>query len=244
MEDHNHNSLRDRVLNTIQAGHTKMKPKWHFVLKAALFLLGFFLLFFAALYLVSFALFVLDKNQLWSVSTFGMRGISLFLVSLPWLVIFTVIIFLILLHFLVRHYAFAYQRPLLYSALGIVLLVTVGSCIIRKTGFHQGVSDYSRAHRMPVAFPLYQRFEFQKNDHIYPGIIIEIRDPNFLLEDRWQQILEVRVTTYTRFPKGSKLVIGDEVMVLGDRQGKVIEAFGIRKIGPGHPFPPTLRERR
>ncbi len=207
-----------------------MKPRWHFILKTLLLLSGCLVALLIVLYLLSLALFVLDKNDLWFVPSFGFKGVVLFIFSLPWLVIFTVIVFLVILHVLVRHYAFAYQQPLLYSAVGIVLIVIAGSCIIRKTGLHQEFSDYSQVHHMPLAAPMYQQFEFQKNDRIHRGIIIEIRDPNFVLQDHWQEVWDVRVTPSTRFPQGLKFFVGQRVMVVGDRREQGVDAFGVRSV--------------
>lgn len=228
MEDEK--KLRENILATIQTGQAKMTPRWHFLLRAALFFFGFVFIFLCALYLLSFTLFVLDKSQLWFVPQFGAHGVFIFFRSLPWLLLSIVLVFLIILQILARHYSFSYQRPLLFSVLGILLFVILGSSVIQKLGFHEGVSEYSRVHKLPLAAPMYERFEFGEEQSVYPGVIIEIRDPNFSIRSRRQEILKVEVTDETRFPVGKRFVIGDEVLVLGEREEDTIEAYGVRPI--------------
>ncbi len=228
MEDQK--QLRENILTRIQKGQAKMTPRWHFLLRAALFLFGFILIFLCALYLLSFTLFVLDKSQLWFVPQFGAHGVFIFFRSLPWLLLFIVLLFLIVLQILARRYSFSYQRPLLFSVLGILVLVIIGSSVIQKLRFHEGVSIYSRMHKLPFAAPMYERFELGEEQSIYPGVIIEIRDPNFSIKSRRQEILQVEVTAETRFPAGKKFLVGDEVLVLGEREDDIIEAYGVRPI--------------
>jgi len=220
-----------------------MKPKWHFALQTSLFVLGVVAVFSLALYIVSFVLFILDESDLWFVPSFGFQGLCLFLKSLPWVLISILILFLVLLQVLVRHYAFAYQRPLIYSALGILIFVVGGSLVVRSLGVHQGLSEYSEKYRIPLAHPLYEKLAHPKHNQVYPGVIIEVEQKQFLLQNRWQEVYEVYITTSTRFPLGTRFMIGDEVIVVGKEQEKRIGAFGIRKVEKRrHGMP--LRERQ
>ncbi len=222
--------LRENILARIQKGQAKMTPRWHFLLKTSLFLFGFILIFLCALYLLSFTLFVLDKSQLWFVPQFGAHGVFIFFRSLPWLLIFIVLFLILFIQILARHYSFSYKRPLFYSVFGILFLVIVGSSVVQKLGFHEGVSEYSRMHKLPFAGPMYERFELGEEQSVYPGVIIEIRDPNFSIRSRRQEILNVEVSHETRFPAGKKFLVGDEVLVLGEREEDTIEAYGVRPI--------------
>ena len=241
MEHDTNNSIKDQVLSTIEKGEAKMKPKWHFALQTALFVLGVLVVFLLSLYIASFVLFILDESDLWFVPSFGFDGLCLFLKSLPWLLITVVIIFLILLQILVRHYSFSYQRPLIFSALGILVLVIGGSLCLRYIGVHQGISAFSQKHQLPLAHPLYEKLGHPKNKQVYPGIIIEIREQDFSLQNRWQEVYEVYITTSTRFPLGTRFMIGDEVIVVGNATDNKIEAIGIRKVERKrrHGGPPT-----
>ncbi|OGH65872.1 MAG: hypothetical protein A3B90_03150 [Candidatus Magasanikbacteria bacterium RIFCSPHIGHO2_02_FULL_41_13] len=212
--------LREQVLASIKTGEAKMTPKWHFILKASFFLSACFLIFFLLIYLLSLAVFVLDQKNLWFVPSFGLRGVLLFVLSLPWLLIFLVIIFLLLLQILVRRYSFAYSRPLFFSALAVLVIVVLGSIMVRQSGFH----------RVPFAKSMYLHFAPQHINHIFPGTILEFREKDFFLKSRAQQIFEVHVSPKTNIPGKILFQVGDEVIVIGDRHENRIEAEGVRPL--------------
>lgn len=230
MENNTDNSIKDRVLGLIEKGQTKMKPKWHFVLKTILFILGVVIVFLIALYIASFGLFILDESDLWSVPSFGLAGAYIFIKSLPWLLIAMVLGFLIILQVLVRRYAFAYQRPLVFSAIFIGVVVIGGSLFLRSLGVHRGILEYSQHHRTPVAYPLYKKFGQRKNQQVHPGMIIEIHEKDFVLQKISSDVYTVFVTPETRFPRGTRFLLGDKVIVIGNEKNNKIEALGIRKI--------------
>ncbi len=228
MEDEK--KLREKILVTIQQGQAKMMPRWYFILKTFLFCLGFVFVVFCTLYLLSFLFFALDKSQLWFVPQFGPHGVFIFFRSLPWFLIFIILLFLFFLPILARHYSFSYQRPLVYSVFAIFIFIVLGSSIVQRLGLHEGVSEYFRLHKVPFAGPIYEHFEFAEEQSVYPGIIIEIRDPNFSIKSRRQEVLKVEVNDETHFPLGNKFVVGDEVLILGERDEDTIEAYGVRPI--------------
>src|SRR3989344_577393 len=101
MENHNHNSIKDAVLAKIKSGQAKMKPRWHFVLKDALFAMGSVIVALTLLYLLSFVIFVLHRNGAWFAPSLGLRGAREFFFALPWLLILTMAVFAGILEILV-----------------------------------------------------------------------------------------------------------------------------------------------
>src|SRR4030042_4792350 len=138
-EETNKNSLQNSILEKIKSGQAKIRPKWHFVLKTLLLAAGVLFGTLALLYLASFVLFVLRQTGSWFLPSFGWRGIMVFLISMPWLLVILGVVFIILLELLVRHYSFAYRNPLLYSLLGIIVFVIIASVFVAKTSFHEGL---------------------------------------------------------------------------------------------------------
>ena len=65
------------ILETIKARHIAMRPKWHFVLKSSLKVLGIIMLFLTIIFMASFILFVLRATGVLFVPLFGFRAISL-----------------------------------------------------------------------------------------------------------------------------------------------------------------------
>ncbi|MBU3925378.1 hypothetical protein KJ854_05620 [Patescibacteria group bacterium] len=139
----NQKSIKESILSVIKSGQVKMRPRWHFVLKTALAAFGVIILVLTVLYLASFIIFVLRQTGVLFVPAFGLQGWFAFFTNLPIFLIGLLIVFIIVLELLVRHYAFAYRRPLLYSAVGIFILVFAGVMVIENTSFHGGMSKYA-----------------------------------------------------------------------------------------------------
>jgi len=64
-----------------------MRPRWHFVLRAVLWLAGAVIAVLAALYFASLFLFINRETGIWLTPIFGWRGVRVFLASAPWLII-------------------------------------------------------------------------------------------------------------------------------------------------------------
>lgn len=228
----NKKQIREHILDAIKSSRIIMRPKWHFVLKAALMAIGGIILFLTLLYLASFILFVLRRTGIWFVPVFGARGWYAFLISFPWLLIGASAIFFIILEVLVRRYAFAYKRPLLFSLLGIVILVFVGVIIVDLTHVQGRFSRFTEEHRVPFARDFYHRFGPPRFGNIHKGDITEITPVGFLMSESEEggESFSVIITPQTRLPFGAGFSIGDAVVVFGDRESSTIQAFGVRKV--------------
>lgn len=228
--ENNNNLAPEQILDAIKSGHVKMRPKWHFILKAILIAVGGSLLGLTVLYLVSFIFFILRHTGVWFVPIFGLRGWYEFLFSLPWLLIALALIFIIILELLVRHYAFAYRRPLLYSSLAIVLVVVVGGLVVASTPFHRSLFEDAEQDRLPLAGPIYRQFGRQAFQQIHPGLITATTSTGFLITDRRGRLLQIVLTPRTRLPFGEDFAIGDVIVVFGPEDNKMVQAFGIQEI--------------
>ena len=70
-EEQKKDSIKEGVLKAIADGQVKMHPKWQFVTKTVLLIVGAVLLALTILYLVSFIVFVLRRTDIWFVPGFG-----------------------------------------------------------------------------------------------------------------------------------------------------------------------------
>lgn len=228
-------SLQETVLAEIKTGNTRMIPKWHFVLKAALAAVGLIIVLVVLLYLASFIFFILNKTGIWLLPAFGMRGISAFLSSLPWILLIAGSIFLILLEIMVRHYSFAYRKPLLYSLLGIVVVITGVSVVILQTSFHEGLYIRARIGSLPVIGQLYKSYEAERGQasDVHIGMISEITDDGFRIESPQGGTVSIIINSQTSFPQGIDFQSGDRVIILGDWDDNTVQAYGIRRIDDG-----------
>ena len=223
-------STAKKVLNEIENDQIKMRPRVYFILKSILIIFGVFLVAFFALYLTSFILFALRASGAWYLPAFGFHGFRVSFVLLPWLLILTAIILLIILEILVKHFSFAYHRPILYSILAIIIFTLLGSFIIDKTQFHPRLFQKAQEERLPVMGKFYRDLNIEKDHNVCRGIVLEAINNNFQIKTPRGKILEVNITSETQFPDGLDIKKDDIIIVLGERDDNKIQAIGIRKI--------------
>lgn len=221
-------SITDQIIVAAKNGRLKMRPKWHFILQAALGLVGIAVVSMTLLYLTSLFIFISHETGIMMAPIFGWHGIAIFLVSLPWLLILALVVFFLILEILVRHYAFAYRLPLLYSGLAILIVVSLTSLVVAATPFHEKLS-----HCPPVGGPppcvigFYRDLGPDRIKNVHRGTITGFEGSNFVIINRNREELTIVVSPRTRLPRGLDFSLGDEVVVIGDRQGDQVKAFGV-----------------
>lgn len=230
--DNNHKTIEEQVLEHIQQGEATMRPRWYFVLQAALFAVGTLLVMLTLFFLISFVTFALRVSGLWFMPTFGWRSAWPVLWSLPWLLIALVGVFVILLELLVRHYAFAYRRPLLYSAGAILVIAFGGGLVLAATPFHRTMFIRANDDQLPIVGVLYRRYADPQLPQVHRGHIEALAEDGFMLQDRHHDRVQVVITRETDFPRGMSIAEGDVVIVFGNELNNRIEALGIRRIEP------------
>lgn len=223
-------TIEKSILATIKSGQLKMRPKWHFAMKAFFAALGGIILALTVLYLASFIIFALRQTGVLFVPAFGWEGWFVFFTHLPVFLIGLLAIFIIILELLVRHYAFAYRRPLLYSAAGIFVLVIVGALAVANSSFHGSVSKYAEENEKTFVGKFYVDYGRQRFSNIHRGMIIEMINNGFTMKDKREEILIVAINRRTWLPFGADFANGDIVVVFGPRDGGLVQAFGIQKI--------------
>ena len=223
----------NKVLEAINTRRICMRPKWHFVLKATLKALGAIILLLSLVYLASFILFALRQTGVLFVPLFGFRGWFAFLLALPWVLLFCMLLFVVILEILVRRYAFAYRKPMLYSGLGIVALVLITGTLVERTHLHQRLFMAAQHQGLPMMMgPMYRAFGDQRFRNINRGVVTTVITQGFTMQNRREEILTVVISPATRLEPSTVFAPQDMVVVFGDRDDQnVIQALGIRKIG-------------
>lgn len=219
----------------IRDGRLKMKPKAYFFAKYGLILLGILLLLCLAVYIGSFILFVLRANGILLLPSLGWWGIPALLHGIPWLLVLLVGLFVIALEVAGRHLTLVHRLPLLYSALSVLGIITIGSIVIGQTRFHYRVFQTADKGRLPVIEPLYHGFgEIRLHDFRFAKL--RNKKGNIWTTDgRFGEQLLIIVNDRTRFfPSEQMIVIGDRILVVGEgeRREDVIHARAIRKLQP------------
>ncbi|MCA9356747.1 hypothetical protein H6784_06055 [Candidatus Nomurabacteria bacterium] len=237
------NNLASKIIQKIKDGEVNMQPRWHFVFKTALMMVGIVIVSLVAVYLFSFVIFTLHKSGLWLAPQFGYRGMMMFVVGTPWLLLSILGLFILLLYILVSHFSFSYRKPLVYSMVGVVLFVIMVSSLIQFYGFHERMQSFSEQHHVPGLRSFYQDSDQQRPPGMVQGKIIGVRAGGFVLDTDSEEELLVDVSRETKMPPDVVISIGAEVLVFGERKEDTVYAFGVRPatVDNHRQFRPNMR---
>lgn len=227
------NSIRENVLAAIKTGEVKARSKQYFFFQTALLAAGVVLSALLLLFLASFIVFALRQNDVWFLPSFGLRGILAWLRALPWLLILAALLALGLLELLLKRYQFSYRRPLLYSFVGIGLVMAIGSMAVSGAHIHEELLEAAKQHRLIFGEPLYRAYGMPHMGNLTRGLITEKNDDGCDIQTALSENLRVLITDQTQLPFGYNFDVGDMVIVFGPRRDNVIQALGIRKIDAG-----------
>lgn len=234
MEKITHN-IKEDVLALIKKGDTVMRPRWHFVLETVLFTLGILFLVIAVPYLVSFVIFLLIRTGLLFAPVFGLSGVRVLLLSLPWVLILISVAMIIGLEALLKKYPFTYKKPLVYSLFLVLAVAVAGGFFFSKIGAHERLYRFVEnrqiaGHGRTI---ILGGINGEVSDRATPGVVTVIRQNEFDLLSGEKEIYTVIMGPKTQIPRENPLTVGDNVVVFGERDGWTIEAFGVKKFPQG-----------
>ena len=222
--DESKKDIRKRVEERIKNRELKMKPKAYFFLKGLAF--GFLLVFvFVFSFLItSFILFFFRKTHAYLMLRAGVPGLKLFLFSLPWLFIALFLFSVSLLGSLLRHFDFAWRKPLIYSLLFIIIFIPLVGFVILRTSFHEKMLQKAREDTLPLAGLIYKK-HMEKD--VCSGEVEEISEDYFVVTDRKGDTTRIIISPYSFGEE--EIEKEDSVLIIGRRKNGEMEAWGIIK---------------
>jgi hypothetical protein len=230
------NNLKNNILNKIKSGEVDMKPHWHFALKSLLLILGIIVAVLLAVYILSFIHFYLRQSGIGFVPFYGFRGLSIFVMNSPWILIASAGALLVVIQLLVRKYSFSFRQPLLYSLFGIIILVLLGAYVIGQTQIHPRLRGFAEERSVPIFGPLYRGIDEKRPESITFGTITEVHDNGFVLESDKGEMLTIVLTSRTKRRPGKSFTVDETVLVFGDRDEDTVTAIGVRPAPPDFDF--------
>jgi len=226
-------SLSNKVVGEIKGGQLKMKPKFYFIFKAVFFDVTLLFAFLVSVFLISFILFVVHGNGTWFLFGFGWPGIKMFLASFPWFLAMTALALLVLMEILIHRLGFAYRRPLIISLVGVLSVGLATGIFVATTPFHEGAFQSAQDSTLPVAGAMYRNYGVVPTENLYSGVVFEpIDENNFSIETPEGQNVKIQMSTSTSFGQDvikEKVEKDDAVMIMGEKKGSEIRAFGVHK---------------
>lgn len=223
-------AFTSKVMKEIKKQNISKRSSNYFLLRNTILLITLAIIFVFTLYLLSLLIFIFNGNSLFGLTYFGFNGWILFIQSIPWLLVVLVILLILLLEFLSSHFSIVYKKPLLYSILTLLVITIVVSTLVSHTSLHQKAFMLSDEMRLPIAGFMYRNYTVRDNDRMHIGIVVSKDDDEIIIEKRKGEIIRVKVLDDTRLLDGIVPEIGTSIMVIGEVEGDIIEAQGIRAV--------------
>ncbi len=231
--------FKQQLIDKIKEGDLEMKPRWHFVVQTAFFLAGIILSALIVVYLLSFITFVLQQNGAWFAPGYGWQGLMLFLLASPWIIIGFSFLFLGLLVILAHRYSFCYERPFLYTLLGVCSIALMGAYLAERAEFHPRMHVFLNQNNVPGLAPMYKKAE-TRPAAIAAGTISSFTENGFMLKTESDEMIRIVFKQNTKLAPEWKNE-GINIMVFGNRASNTIIAIGVR---PEREFLKTNRQQR
>ncbi len=207
------------VLERIRKGEISMRPRWHFVLKSTLVFFAIATVSAIVIYLQSLLFFFLNVTGVIFAPSIGLPKHVIYLTSSPWLLVCLVIGFLVTLEILVRKFAFGYRKPLLYTGLVIVGVVSLCVFAMSQTPAHRIILEMTQGVDITddtFMSNMYLIHGEQLAEHVYIGIITEVTTHGYNLLDSTGKTHKMVTDDETVVPEGMTFEVEEKVVVLGE----------------------------
>jgi len=154
-----------------------------------------------------------------------------FFQTLPWLALATGLLTFLIAYVLIKHFDFSYKRRF-YTILAALVFAVAGLGIIFAT------TGLERALSTTKPFEQFKTFSRFSEDNTVTGKVISIEDREIIIEDLDEQEITI-ILTEERPQRRFVYSVGDVVFAVGEWNGEVFEAYGVR-LGE-RPPPPHVR---
>jgi hypothetical protein len=231
MENQDQNNLKEAILEKIQKGEVKMRPKAFFFVKVAFLVVVAFITFVVSVLLVSYTFFNLKAGGHLFLLSFGGRGFYEFFLLFPWFLLLVDVGLILFLDGLLKRFKFGYHNPVLYVFIGSILIVTVAGSFINMTSFHKNILQMAENKKLPIpgVGSFYSELhKSHKENGLFRGMIISVATSSFVLKG--DEDTSFDVYTPSNFDALTFFHVGDTVFVAGDVDGNTVHAYGIHLI--------------
>ncbi|MBP9669635.1 MAG: hypothetical protein KBE09_05095, partial [Candidatus Pacebacteria bacterium] len=193
------NKLKQHVMGAIHTDQVRMHSRLYFFARSTLWLVSILLAFSVALFLLSFAIFMLRGNGLLATSAFGVRGLMPLLFSLPWLIGLAIVMLIVTIEVMSLRFALVYKRPLIYSVLAVLAVTTLGASAIAHTTMHERMFRLGREGKLPSFGARFYEGALRERPDVHVGTIVSVGD-QLVIETRTGSTTTVFLTEETRRP--------------------------------------------
>ena len=175
-------NLRKNILNKINKGDLKMKPKIYFTARTLIIWTIISVTVVTMAFFVSFSIFSIRESSRLFLLGFGSMGVWTFFVTFPWFLLVLEIILLIVVDILLKHFKFAYKTPFIYLILSTAIFVMFISIFISSTPIHETLYQEVIEQRLPALDIIYKDAKQPPiKEGVLRGIITRVDDDMFTI---------------------------------------------------------------
>jgi len=244
-EDKKTLNISNLVLEKIDSGKIKMRPRWKFLADKIGLEFSLVCVLLSGVFVSSLIMYYWQINELEYYFGFGYAGIKHVLSSLPYELFITVVLLIVFLNFLIKKMEWGYKRS--WSVwtgvlLGVMVLSSGGLLAVRA---HEQFEQSSIVNDNPVIDNFFhQRLRNISNNAVYGKISAVKNDEVDVIENKIdknlknQNVQSSSTEVYTIKPEKLKInsqqkkfEVGEEIKIMGkrDRDGK-FNAWGVKVI--------------
>lgn len=204
-----------------------MRPKWRFALLHVSLIIAIVLVAIGLVYFGSFVTFLWRAARFSALPAFGPAGYGVFFDAFPWWHLVIILVAIVAFVYLLRRSTHLYRWPLAVT-LGVFLFAFLCAALVTDTTrFHDRLSHrLIQGFGVPLLGPLYHGQGRLVRGLVTPGEISKISSSTWIvqLDD---DTVRVEINDETRIPANWNPEVGDEIVIIGERDDGVIEAIGI-----------------
>lgn len=217
-------SFLDKIQATVH-----MRPKWRFWLDHLAVGTAIVFVAIGLVYIGSFVTFLWRRSHVSALPAFGPEGYGVFVRVFPWWHLLFIIIGVVAFVYLLRRHTHLYRWPLTVT-IGVFLFAFVSAAFVTDTTrVHDRLTNRSIDGRsVPFVGSLYRGQARLAQGIVTPGVITKIGKNDVTL-DVGNETIKVKITNDTIRDPQWEPKIGDEVVVIGKRNGSTITAEGIHR---------------
>ncbi|PIR05216.1 MAG: hypothetical protein COV57_00280 [Candidatus Liptonbacteria bacterium CG11_big_fil_rev_8_21_14_0_20_35_14] len=226
------NNLREKILAKIRNKEIKMVPRSYFILRSLLYFVTTLFFFVLAVFLLTFVFYVFKINGILSLPYFGLKGVRDFLLSLPLLLLVITLLFFGVAALFLKKHPVTYRRPLIYSVGALLVIFSVGTVLIVKTGeVRRSLYMTIEKNNIPFVSDFYDEYKMVGARNVTLGRVVSLYDEGIEINsrDRGKRYF-VAFGPQTSLYSDKKIEVGDYVIVHGRKNGHTIGAFVVERV--------------
>ncbi len=218
-------NLENKILTDIKSGRLKLRSRYIFLVEkfslGSIFILSLILIVF----FLNLVLFYIRATGNLEYLSFGIDGLSAFLESFPYLLVISLIIFILIIGYFIKKNNLVYKLPFKYTALILLFIIILGSSALAYTDIANSLEQH--VYKSEENIPFLKSFfncSHHANNRGVMGIIQEVK-PDELYIKTPHGFLTINLSEY-QIQQDFK--VGQFIMAIGTRNKNFFIAKRVR----------------